>query len=120
MFFNVLFLKKLKKMNNFHLILKQKCGGRSRMRGINTHDKFQTPRTLRTGVMSRKVSGTNKTKKIVKLKKNMWSVPHEGVNLQKQFQTPRIPITRVMGLRTRRDNTACVHSWRQVLDQSDC
>ena len=33
------------------------------MRGVNTHNKFQTPRTLRTGVMSRIVSGTNKTKK---------------------------------------------------------
>ena len=50
-------------MNNFRRILKQKCGSRSRMRGVNTHNKFQTPRTLRTGVMSRIVSGTNKTKK---------------------------------------------------------
>ena len=50
-------------MNNFRRILKQKCDSRSRMRGVNTHNKFQTPSTRRTGVISRKVSGTNKTKK---------------------------------------------------------
>ena len=38
-------------MNNFHRILNQKCGSRSRMKGVNTHDKFQTRCTLRTGVI---------------------------------------------------------------------
>ena len=50
-------------MNNFHLIVKQKCGSRSRKRGVNTHNKFQTRRTIITGVTNRIVSGTNKTKK---------------------------------------------------------
>ena len=50
-------------MNNFLRILKQKCGSRSRMRGANTHNKSQGPRTLRTGFISRIVSGTNKTNK---------------------------------------------------------
>ena len=36
-----------------------------RMRGVNTHNKFQTPGSLRPGVMGRIVSGTNKTKKII-------------------------------------------------------
>ena len=48
-------------MNNFRCILKQKCGSRFGMRGVNTHNTCQTPRTLRTGVISRIVSGTNKT-----------------------------------------------------------
>ena len=51
-------------MNNFRRILKPKCDSRSRMRVVNTHNKFQAPRTLRTEVTSRIVSGTNKTKKI--------------------------------------------------------
>ena len=38
-------------MNNFHRILNKKCGSRSRMKGVNTHDKCQTPRTLRTEVI---------------------------------------------------------------------
>ena len=62
--FNNIFILFLSwKKSNFRRILKQKCGSRSRMRGVKTHDKFQTPRTLRTGVTSRIVSGTNKTKK---------------------------------------------------------
>ena len=38
-------------MNNFRRILKQKCGSRSRVRGVNTHNKLQTPSTLRTEVI---------------------------------------------------------------------
>ena len=38
-------------MNNFRRILKQKCGSRSRMRVVNMHNTFQTPRTLRTEVI---------------------------------------------------------------------
>ena len=38
-------------MNNFHRILNKKCGSRSRMKGVNTHDKAQTRCTLRTGVI---------------------------------------------------------------------
>ena len=69
-------------MNHFRRILKQKCGSRSHMRVANTHNKFQTPRILRTGVMGRIVSGTNKTKKKFFssnfLLKFWWSAPHEG------------------------------------------
>ena len=57
------FFEKVEKMINFRQRLKQKCGSRSRMSRVNTHNKFQTPSTRRTGVMSRIVSGTNKTKK---------------------------------------------------------
>ena len=38
-------------MNNFHRILKPKRDSRSRMRVVNTHGKFHTPRTLRTEVI---------------------------------------------------------------------
>ena len=55
-------------MKNFRKILKQKCGSRFRKRGVNTHNKFQAPRTVRTRVMGQRVSGTNKT-----LKKNFFS-----------------------------------------------
>ena len=41
------FFEKVEKMNNLRRIFKQKCGSRSRMRGVNTHNKFQTPRYLR-------------------------------------------------------------------------
>ena len=38
-------------MINFRRILKPKCDSRSRMRVVNTHNKFQTTRTLRTEVI---------------------------------------------------------------------
>ena len=38
-------------MNNFRRMLKQKCDSRSRMRGVNTHNTLQSPRTLRTEVI---------------------------------------------------------------------
>ena len=66
------FSKKLEKKNNFRWILKQKCGSRSRMRPVNTRDKFQTPRTLTTGVTSRiKVGLIRQKKRSYGLKK--WS-----------------------------------------------
>ena len=45
---NWIFFEKVEKMNNLRRIFKQKCGSRSRMRGVNIHNTFQTPRSLRT------------------------------------------------------------------------
>ena len=94
-------MKKLKKMNNFLRILKQKCGSRSRMRWANTHNKSQGPRTLRTEVISRIVSGTNKTKKKFFSSNfflRFWlTAPHEGVTMHKKFQPSRTPRTQVTG-----------------------
>ena len=59
-----MFFLEVEKMNTFRRILKQKWGSRSRMTPVITHNKFQTPSTPRTGVTSRIVSGTNKTKNV--------------------------------------------------------
>ena len=111
-------------MNNFYRILNQKCGSRSRMKGVNTHEKFQTPSTLRTGVMSRRVSGTNKTKKKIFSSNfflRFWLIaPHEGLNRKKKNQTPRTPITQVMALGTRRYYTPVSSAAVTSLDQSHC
>ena len=37
------FFEKVEKMNYFHRILKQKCGSRSRMRVVNTHEQISDP-----------------------------------------------------------------------------
>ena len=65
-------------MKNFRQRLFLKCGSRSRMRGVNTHNKFQTPRTLRTGVIK---TGEKNTKiknnfVIFFLRNCWWSAPH--------------------------------------------
>ena len=89
-------------MNHFRRILKQKCGSRSHMRVANTHNKLQAPRTLRTEVTSRIVSGTNKTKnKFFSsnfFSKFWWSAPHEGVTMHKKFQPSRTPRTQATGI----------------------
>ena len=46
-----MFFVKVEKMNNFHRILKQKCGSRSGMRVVNTMTNFRPYRTLRTEVI---------------------------------------------------------------------
>ena len=45
------FFEKVEKNEQFSSNFKSKCGSRSRMKGVNTHDKFQTRCTLRTGVI---------------------------------------------------------------------
>ena len=41
----------IEKINDFRRILEQQFGSRSRVTGLNTHNNFQPPRTLRTYVM---------------------------------------------------------------------
>ena len=102
-------------MNNFRRILKQKCDSRSRMRRVNTHNIFQTPRTIRTGVMSRIVSGTNKTTKKFFFSSNFllkfwWSAPHEGVTMHKKFQPSRTPRTQVTGRQNQQQTHTHTHT----------
>ena len=92
-------------------ILEQKWCRRSRMRRVNTHNKFQTPRTIRTGVMSR----------IVFKKKNssifFWNFgclpPMRGATMHKKFQPSRAPRTQATGVEswhTPRQQQSCCHS----------